>query len=49
MATNDRTITPVIGMTFDCVNAASLARFWTLALGYVESPHPKDGRPGRRS
>lgn len=29
-----------IGMTFDCGDPAAQARFWALALGYVESPPP---------
>src|SRR6476619_2417207 len=28
-------------LTFDCADAAAMARFWTLALGYVESPPPE--------
>ena len=30
-----------IGMTFDCADAPALARFWALALGYVEAPPPE--------
>ncbi len=27
-------------MTFDCAHPANLARFWAIALGYVEKPPP---------
>ncbi|HEY9292594.1 MAG TPA: VOC family protein [Microlunatus sp.] len=30
-----------IGMTLDCRDPAALARFWSLALGYVEAPPPE--------
>lgn len=29
------------GLTFDCTDAPAQARFWALALGYVESPPPE--------
>lgn len=32
---------PVIGMTFDCADPGAQARFWALALGYVDSPPPE--------
>jgi hypothetical protein len=28
-------------LTFDCHDAATMARFWTVALGYVDSPPPE--------
>ena len=28
-------------MTFDCENAPALARFWAVALGYVDRPPPE--------
>ena len=28
-------------LTFDCHDAAGMARFWTVALGYVEAPPPE--------
>jgi Glyoxalase-like domain len=28
-------------VTFDCAEPAALARFWCLALGYVEAPPPE--------
>jgi len=28
-------------LTFDCQDAAAMARFWTVALGYVEAPPPE--------
>jgi catechol 2,3-dioxygenase-like lactoylglutathione lyase family enzyme len=28
-------------LTFDCHDAAVMARFWTVALGYVEAPPPE--------
>jgi hypothetical protein len=28
-------------LTFDCHDAEAMARFWTVALGYVESPPPE--------
>ena len=28
-------------LTFDCHDAAAMARFWTVALGYVEAPPPE--------
>jgi hypothetical protein len=28
------------GVTFDCADAAKVARFWALALGYIEKPPP---------
>lgn len=38
---SDRSSRPTIGLTFDCADATTLARFWALALGYVESPPPE--------
>ncbi len=29
------------GLTFDCENAPAMARFWTMALGYVDKPPPE--------
>ncbi|MEU8244530.1 VOC family protein [Actinoplanes missouriensis] len=29
-----------VDLTFDCVDAVSLAEFWKLALGYVDEPPP---------
>ena len=40
-STEDLAAAPPIGMTFDCANPAAQARFWALALGYVESPPPE--------
>jgi len=41
VATDDSTVArPIIGMTFDCAAPGALARFWSVALGYVESPPP---------
>jgi hypothetical protein len=34
-------VATVIGMTFDCADATAQARFWALALGYVESSAPE--------
>ena len=31
-----------IGLTFDCADPDTLARFWMLALRYVEKPPPPD-------
>jgi hypothetical protein len=28
-------------LTFDCSDAAAMARFWTVALGYVDAPPPE--------
>src|SRR6476469_7667056 len=28
-------------LTFDCHDPAAMARFWTLALGYVDAPPPE--------
>jgi hypothetical protein len=28
-------------LTFDCHDTAAMARFWTVALGYVEAPPPE--------
>jgi Glyoxalase-like domain len=28
-------------LTFDCHDVAAMARFWTVALGYVEAPPPE--------
>jgi hypothetical protein len=32
---------PELGITVDCADAPSLARFWCHALGYVEAPPPQ--------
>lgn len=32
---------PELGLTFDCADASTMARFWCRALGYVESPPPR--------
>ena len=29
------------GLTFDCENAPAMARFWIVALGYVDKPPPE--------
>jgi hypothetical protein len=39
MTSNDGAV-PQIGMTFNCADPAAQARFWALALGYVQAPPP---------
>jgi hypothetical protein len=39
MASNEGAATE-IGMTFDCADPAAQARFWAVALGYVQAPPP---------
>lgn len=36
-----RVPTTTWSLTFDCENAPALARFWIIALGYVEKPPPQ--------
>lgn len=40
-AVTDEPSEPTLGITFDCANPALVARFWALALGYVEAPPPE--------
>lgn len=40
-STDSAATTPAIGMTLDCGDPVRQARFWALALGYVESPPPE--------
>jgi len=37
----DEQVETTFGITVDCVDARAQARFWALALGYVEAPPPQ--------
>ena len=37
----DEPVETTFGITFDCTDARAQARFWALALGYVEAPPPQ--------
>lgn len=37
---DDEQVATTFGITFDCADAEAQARFWALALGYVEAPPP---------
>ncbi|UYM07861.1 VOC family protein [Solicola gregarius] len=39
-STDDTATLPALGMTLDCADPVGQARFWSLALGYVEAPPP---------
>jgi len=38
---NEEPVETTFGITVDCVDARAQARFWALALGYVEAPPPQ--------